>query len=117
MACGRPVLVSDIPGNREWVIPNTSPSPESSFSRSLSSRKGEDASPLGSTLEEGDVGWLFPDGNADALAQAILHAVKQRRSLAEMGRRARALAEQRADWNKNFPNLFKAYDIALSRLS
>ena len=105
MACGRPVLVSDIPGNREWVIPYTPPFPESSFARSPS------------LLEEGDVGWLFPDGDADALAQAILHAVEQRRSLAEIGRRARALAERRADWNKNFPNLFKAYDIALSRSS
>jgi glycosyltransferase involved in cell wall biosynthesis len=103
MACGRPVLVSDIPGNREWVIPYASQHIKIS------------ASPLPSTLEEGDVGWLFPDGDADALAQAILHAVEQRRNLPDMGRRARALAEQRADWNKNFPNLFKAYDIALSR--
>jgi glycosyltransferase involved in cell wall biosynthesis len=103
MACGRPVLVSDIPGNREWVTPYAPQHIKIS------------ASPLPSTLEEGDVGWLFPDGDGDALAQAILNAVEQRRSLPEMGRRARALAEQRADWNKNFPNLFKAYEIALSR--
>ena len=47
MACGCPVLVSDIPGNREWVTP-------------------------------GENGWLFPAGDAEALAQAILQAVEQR---------------------------------------
>lgn len=88
MACGKPVLVADIPGNREWVAPVAGPD---------------------------EAGWLFPDGDAEALAQAILHAVAQRRRLAEMGRRARALAEARADWQKNFPQLFKAYEIALSR--
>jgi glycosyltransferase involved in cell wall biosynthesis len=96
MACGKPVLVSDIPGNREWVFPYTPPSPH----------------PF---PQMGEVGWLFPDGDADALAQAILHAVEQRHYLLEMGRRARALAEERADWKKNFPCLFRAYDIALSK--
>jgi len=82
MACGRPVLVSDIPGNREWVTP-------------------------------GENGWLFPEGDADALAQAILKAVEERERLPEMGRAARRLAEQRADWKKNFPQLFDAYQLAL----
>lgn len=86
MACGRPVLVSDIPGNREWV-----------------QESGDDAN-----------GWLFPDGDADALAEAILRAVDERHRLPEMGRAARRLAEQRADWSKNFPRLFEAYDIATS---
>ena len=81
MACGCPVLVSDIPGNREWVTP-------------------------------GENGWLFPAGDADALAQAILTAVEQRDRLPEMGCSARRLAEQRADWNQNFPQLFEAYRIA-----
>lgn len=90
MACGRPVLVSGIPGNREWVSPEEG------------------------GLRWGQVGWLFPDGDAEALAQAILHAVEQRDQLPGMGRRARALAEARADWNKNFPQLLKAYDLASS---
>jgi len=81
MACGCPVLVSDIPGNREWVQPGVN-------------------------------GWLFPDGDADALAEAILHALDQRSRLPEMGRQARQVAEQRADWQKNFPNLFRAIEIA-----
>jgi hypothetical protein len=33
--------------------------------------------------------------------------------LPEMGRAARRLVEQRADWKKNFPKLFDAYQLAL----
>ena len=81
MACGRPALVSDIPGNLEWVEP-------------------------------GVQGWWFPDGDSNALAQAILHAVDNRERLPEMGCAARLLAEQRADWKKNFQQLLKAYEFA-----
>jgi glycosyltransferase involved in cell wall biosynthesis len=81
MACGCPALVSDIPGNCEWVKP-------------------------------GENGWLSPPGDADALAQAILRAVDQRVSLAEMGRAGRSLAVQRADWSQNFPRLYEAYRLA-----
>lgn len=81
MACGCPALVSDIPGNREWIIP-------------------------------GENGWLFPDGNAQALARTIQTAIEQRARLPEMGRKARQVAEDRADWDKNFQELLKAYDLA-----
>ena len=81
MACGKPAIVSDIPGNREWV-------------------------------QEGVNGWLFPDGDGEALQRAILQAFEQQRRLAEMGRAARAIAEARADWQKNFPNLVRAFAIA-----
>jgi glycosyltransferase involved in cell wall biosynthesis len=84
LASGTPVLVTDIPGNREWV---TNP---------------------------GEVGWLFADGGVDSLAQGINHAFGQRHDLPGMGRAARRLAEARADWESNFPNLFQAYQIALS---
>jgi L-malate glycosyltransferase len=82
MACGTPALVSDIPGNREWVQPSVQ-------------------------------GWWFPDGDAQGLAQAILAAIQQRAGLAEMGSAARRLAEEKADWEKNFPHLLKAYEIAV----
>jgi glycosyltransferase involved in cell wall biosynthesis len=85
MACGCPALVSDIPGNREWVTP-------------------------------GENGWLFPPGDANALAQAILHAVEQRSELPRMGAAARRTAEARADWNQNFPQLLRAYQLALKTL-
>jgi len=82
LACGTPAIVSDIPGNQEWVTP-------------------------------GENGWLFPDGDAEALAREILNALEQRQILPEMGRNARKLAETRADWEKNFLELEKAYALAL----
>lgn len=85
-ACGTPAIVSDIPGNCEWVTP-------------------------------GENGWLFPDGDATSLAAAILEAVDQPDALVGMGRKARLLAERRADWEKNFPMLEKAYSIALNQPS
>jgi glycosyltransferase involved in cell wall biosynthesis len=83
MACGCPALVSDIPGNREWV-------------------------------SHGVQGWLFETGSAEALASAIRRAVEERDRLSQMGRAARHLAEQRADWSQNFPQLLEAYRLAAS---
>lgn len=57
-------------------------------------------------------GWLFPDGDVQALAQAILNGVKQRQRLQEMGHAARRITEQRADWQVNFQNLLQAYEKA-----
>ena len=82
LACGCPVLLSDIPGNREWVT-------------------------------QGIQGWLFPDGDARALAEKILTAVKNKQQLAGMGQAARRTAEQRADWRKNSAELLRAYQLAL----
>jgi glycosyltransferase involved in cell wall biosynthesis len=84
LSCGLPVLLSDIPGNKEWVEP-------------------------------GRQGWLFPEGNVASLTEAILHAVDFRHQLSEMERSARTLAEERGDWEKNYPNLYKVFDIALER--
>lgn len=83
LATGRPALVSDIYGNREWV-------------------------------RQAETGWLFPDGDARALSQAIVEAARQRQKLVEMGRAAREVAQQRADWRKNFPILLNAYRSVLS---
>jgi L-malate glycosyltransferase len=81
-ACGTPAIISDIPGNQEWVTPGVN-------------------------------GWLFTDGDAEALASEILKAMEHRQVLPEMGFNARKLAESRADWEKNFPELEKAYALAL----
>ena len=83
LACGRPALVSDIPGNREWITP-------------------------------GEQGWLFPDGDDAALAGGILRAAAGGDRLERMGTRARCLAEERADWQKNFPKLLEAYKKAIA---
>jgi glycosyltransferase involved in cell wall biosynthesis len=63
-------------------------------------------------VTEGENGWLFPDGDVDALAAKILHAMDQRKSLPEIGRAARAVAEERADWKKNSAKLMQAYQQA-----
>lgn len=82
LACGLPVLVSDIPANREWVT-------------------------------DGLNGWLFPDGDASALATRILNAMEQRESLNTIRRAARRSAEARADWPRNFDVLLQAYQRAV----
>jgi glycosyltransferase involved in cell wall biosynthesis len=82
LACGLPVLVSDIPGNREWITP-------------------------------GLQGWWFPDGDYRAMAEGIVQAVEQRQLLPEMGLQARQLAEQRANWDRNFTELLRAYELAV----
>ncbi len=61
-------------------------------------------------VEEGVNGWLFPDGDADALATKILAAIAQRENLPAMGESARRSAETRADWKKNFGQLLVAYE-------
>ena len=83
LACGLPSLVSDIPGNKEWIV-------------------------------EGENGWLFRDGDANDLANKILQAIKNRRSLKQIGESARRTAEQRADWKKNFGKLLEAYEKVMS---
>jgi len=57
-------------------------------------------------------GRLFPDGDADALASAILQAYEGRKNLVKIGRAARAVAEEKADWKKNFQKLLEAYELA-----
>ena len=79
LASGLPCLVSDIPGNKEWI-------------------------------EYGVNGWLFRDGDADDLADKILRAVKNKRSLPRIGQAARATAEAKADWKKNFQTLLRIYE-------
>ena len=64
-------------------------------------------------VTEGENGWLFPDGDADALAAKILQALAQRGRLPEMGRAARAVAEARADWRKNSETLMQTYQQVL----
>ena len=84
LACGKPVLVSDIPGNREWIKP-------------------------------GDQGWLFRDGDEHDLARRILDAAGRGLELKKMGESSRKLAEERADWKKNFQSLEQAYALAVDR--
>jgi glycosyltransferase involved in cell wall biosynthesis len=80
MASGLPSIVSDIPGNREWVEP-------------------------------GRNGWWFDDGDPDALMRAIGIALQEPTVMSRYGANARRIAEQRADWDRNFRYLLDAYQI------
>jgi len=83
LASGLPALVSDIPGNQEWI-------------------------------SERQEGWLFPDGDANTQAEKLIQAVDERESLEAYRQQARKLAEERADWPRNFEKLLDAYQMALS---
>jgi glycosyltransferase involved in cell wall biosynthesis len=82
LGCGIPVILANIPGNREWVT------------------------------RPGEVGWLFRDGDVQALRQALQQAFEERDRLLDMGQQARILAERRADWAVNAQSLFDAYKLA-----
>jgi glycosyltransferase involved in cell wall biosynthesis len=82
LACGLPALISDIPGNQEWITP-------------------------------GEQGWLFRTGDVDDLTNRIVYAAEHRAETALMRQPARALAERRADWQKNFCELLRAYEMAV----
>jgi glycosyltransferase involved in cell wall biosynthesis len=61
-------------------------------------------------VSEGANGWLFPDGDVDALAARISQVADSRKTLRKLGRAARRTAEERADWKKNFAKLLAAYE-------
>ena len=81
LACGRPAIVSDIPGNLEWV-------------------------------EDGRQGWVFKDGDYEALSAQILAASRDG-ALTEKSLSARQQAEAKADWERNFNVLLEAYEAAI----
>ena len=82
LACGLPVLVSDIPGNREWIGPQEK------------------------------AGMIFADGDYSGLAAGMLNAAALGNGMSIQRQAARALAERRADWQVNFQQLLHAYDLA-----
>lgn len=64
-------------------------------------------------MEGTQAGWMFPDGDSSALAAGILQAAEQQTALKDTRRRARQLAETRANWPENFKQLLHAYQMAL----
>ncbi len=80
LACGLPAIVTDCPGNREWVVPGKNGwlAPDN------------DPSALARLFLEG----AGLDANA-----------RRRISIAN-----RKVAEARADWDRNFPRLLEAYE-------
>ncbi|MFZ0958922.1 MAG: glycosyltransferase family 4 protein [Candidatus Sulfotelmatobacter sp.] len=79
MATGLPVVVTDIPSNREWVA------------------EGQNGwlAPAGS-----------PEGFADRLLRAACLKPEDRKLFSERNQR---IVEERADWDRNFPKLLEMY--------
>ena len=80
MATGLPVVVTDIPSNREWVA-----EPENGW-----------LAPAGSA-----------EGVAERMLQVANLTPRERKTISE--RNQRVVAE-RADWDKNFPRLLEMYE-------
>jgi len=51
----------------------------------------------------------------DELVEKILNAIKNRKSFKKIGEAARMMAEQKADWQKNFGKLLEVYEKVRSR--
>ena len=84
LASGTPALLSEIPGNVEWI--------------------------------DAETGWFFPVGDWRALSERLIAADEQRDHVrGKMRENARKLAEQRADWSKNFNKLMRAYSMAVEK--
>ncbi|MGB9641216.1 MAG: glycosyltransferase family 4 protein [Anaerolineales bacterium] len=62
-------------------------------------------------IEDGKQGWLFPDGDVDSLAEKMLFAFQKRERLTEMGKEARRLVEEKANWKENFPKIYQVIDL------
>ena len=61
-------------------------------------------------VDEGAQGWLFPDGDARALAAKLLEAAHTPAAArAQMAQAARARAEAKANWPQNFRRLLDLY--------
>ena len=64
-------------------------------------------------ITPGEVGDLFKDDDVKSLASQLL-AMAARKDLPVMGKRARQLAEARADWTQNFQVCLAAYQQAIT---
>jgi glycosyltransferase involved in cell wall biosynthesis len=80
MASGLPVVVTDIPSNREWVV-----EPDNGF-----------LAPVGS-----------PEGVAEKILQVAALSSHERKAISERNQR---IVKERADWDKNFPRLLAMYE-------
>jgi glycosyltransferase involved in cell wall biosynthesis len=65
-------------------------------------------------VEEGINGWIFHDGDVEGLAKIILNAMEDKDNLPKISANARATAEEKADWKKNFGKLLFAYEKTLA---
>lgn len=85
LACGIPALVSDIPGNREWVRPG----------------------------REGWL--FAPGKGDELANKILFAVSQSTESMLTLGLVGRQLAEKRADWQQNQKGIEKAYSIAVKK--
>ncbi len=64
-------------------------------------------------IKNGENGWLYPAGDDQALAQAILTALADDDARRIAGEANIQIARARADWNRNFPRILAAYEQLL----
>ncbi len=83
LACSKPVLVSDIPSNQEWVVGGVN-------------------------------GELFNTGDKADLTQKIFQMAEDP-DLENFGKKARNIAESKADWKLNFQQLLNAYEMSMEK--
>jgi glycosyltransferase involved in cell wall biosynthesis len=65
-------------------------------------------------VEPGINGRWFSPGDVDGLATLLRQAPRMADELGAYGRRARSIAEARADWRRNAPQMLDAYAMALA---
>jgi glycosyltransferase involved in cell wall biosynthesis len=65
-------------------------------------------------IEPGLTGRWFTPGDVDGLATLLRVAPREEAELKGYGRRARLVAEGRADWGRNAPRMLEAYAMALA---
>ena len=66
-----------------------------------------DLPPIKETL--GDAGLYFKSGQSDELASTLFHALSDRKTQLEKGRRAREIAQEKFGWSVVLPQLEELY--------
>ena len=79
MACGLPLVVSDVPAICEWV-------------------------------QDGSNGYIVPRNKVKPISEKILILLKNKDTALKMGELNLNIANEKADWNKNFLKLEKIYE-------
>lgn len=83
MACGLPVVVTDVPAILEWV-------------------------------ENGKNGFVVPRQNSKILARKIIDLLNDEKSQKKFSSKNIKIAEEKANWDKNFNKLEKMYEMLIA---
>jgi len=84
MACEIAPVVTDLPGNREWIT-------------------------------DGENGFLVPTKDIKALANKIVHLLKNRETGRKFGRRGRKIIQERAEYEKEMERVERLYERVVAK--